>query len=181
MEDQWRIAKYDPAWPVLFLETSSKLREALGEKAVRIDHVGSTSIAGIDAKPIIDIQISVSQYENLLDYKREIETVGFVFRAENPDKSKRYFREEPGSRRIHIHVRQAGSFSEQMTLLFRDYLREHPEDCLKYAEEKYRLMSLYKDQRPKYVEGKGPMVWSILQRAHRWSQDIGWQPAKSDA
>ncbi|OMF12063.1 hypothetical protein BK131_18815 [Paenibacillus amylolyticus] len=181
MEDQWRIAKYDPAWPVLFLETSSKLREALGEKAVRIDHVGSTSIAGIDAKPIIDIQISVSQYENLLDYKREIETVGFVFRAENPDKSKRYFREEPGSRRIHIHVRQAGSFSEQMTLLFRDYLREHPEDCLKYAEEKHRLMSLYKDQRPKYVEGKGPMVWSILQRAHRWSQDIGWQPAKSDA
>ncbi|WP_339166837.1 GrpB family protein [Paenibacillus sp. FSL R5-0341] len=181
MEDQWRIAKYDPAWPVLFLETSSKLREALGEKAVRIDHVGSTSIAGIDAKPIIDIQISVSQYENLLDYKREIETVGFVFRAENPDKSKRYFREEPGSRRIHIHVRQAGSFSEQMTLLFRDYLREHPEGCLKYAEEKHRLMSLYKDQRPKYVEGKGPMVWSILQRAHRWSQDIGWQPAKSDA
>ncbi|WP_315371692.1 GrpB family protein [Paenibacillus xylanexedens] len=181
MEDQWRIAKYDPAWRDLFLETGSKLREALGEKALRIDHVGSTSIVGIDAKPIIDIQISVSNYENLLDYKREIETVGFVFRAENPDKTKRYFREEPGSRRIHIHVRQAGSFSEQMTLLFRDYLREHPEDCLNYAEEKHRLMSLYKDQRPKYVEGKGPMVWSILQRAHRWSQEIGWQPAKSDA
>ncbi|KAA2301255.1 GrpB family protein, partial [Clostridioides difficile] len=52
---------------------------------------------------------------------------------------------------------------------------------LKYAEEKHRLMSLYKDQRPKYVEGKGPTVWSILQRAHRWSQEIGWQPEKSDA
>ncbi len=113
MEDQWRIAKYDPAWRNLFLETGSELRAALGEKAVRIDHVGSTSIVGIDAKPIIDIQISVSNVENLLDYKREIETVGFVFRAENSDQTKRYFREVPGSRRIHIHVRQAGSFSEQ--------------------------------------------------------------------
>lgn len=59
MEDQWRIAKYDPAWRDLFLEIGSKLREALGKKAVRIDQVGSTSIVGMDAKPIIDIQISV--------------------------------------------------------------------------------------------------------------------------
>ncbi|WP_440111712.1 GrpB family protein [Paenibacillus sp. QZ-Y1] len=180
MEDQWRIAPYDPAWRNLFLETGSKLREALGEKAVRIDHVGSTSIIGMDAKPIIDIQISVFEYENLADYKHEIEAVGFVFREENPDKTKRYFREVPGNRRTHVHVRRAGSFSEQMNLLFRDYLREHPEDRLKYGEDKHRLMGLYKQQRHKYVEGKGPMVWSIVQKAHIWSQEIGWQPAKSD-
>ena len=78
MEDQWRIAKYDPAWRDFVSRTGLKLREALGKKAVRIDHVGSTSIVGVDAKPIIDIQISVSQYENLLDYKHEIKTVGFV-------------------------------------------------------------------------------------------------------
>ncbi|MDN4599599.1 GrpB family protein [Paenibacillus sp. F6_3S_P_1C] len=181
MEDQWRIASYDPAWRQMFLETGMTLREALGEKALRIDHVGSTSIVGMDAKPIIDIQISVSNYDDLLNYKHEIEAVGFVFREENPDKTKRYFREVPGSRRTHVHIRQAGSFSEQMNLLFRDYLRVHPEDRLKYAEEKHRLMALYKDQRPKYVEGKGPMVWSILEKAHIWSQEIGWQPAKYDA
>ncbi|KOY15953.1 GrpB family protein [Paenibacillus xylanivorans] len=181
MEDQWRIATYDAAWRQMFLETGMTLREALGETAVRIDHVGSTSIVGMDAKPIIDIQISVTNYDGLLNYKHEIEAVGFVFREENPDKTKRYFREIPGSRRTHVHVRQAGSFSEQMNLLFRDYLREHPEERLNYAEEKHRLMALYKDQRPKYVEGKGPMVWSILEKAHIWSQEIGWQPAKSDA
>lgn len=181
MEDQWRIATYDPAWRPMFLETGMRLREALGEKAVRIDHVGSTSIVGMDAKPIIDIQISVSDYDGLLNYKQEIEAVGFVFREENPDNTKRYFREVPGSRRTHVHVRQAGSFSEQMNLLFRDYLRQHPEDRLKYVEEKHRLMALYKDQRPKYVEGKGPMVWSILEKAHIWSQEIGWQPGESDA
>ncbi|WP_405153641.1 GrpB family protein [Paenibacillus sp. FSL K6-0108] len=181
MEDQWRIATYDPSWRHMFLDTGMSLREALGEKALRIDHVGSTSIVGMDAKPIIDIQISVPNYEELPNYQQEIEAVGFIFREGNPDKTKRYFREVPGHRRTHIHVRQAGSFSEQMNLLFRDYLREHPEERFKYAEEKHRLMALYKDQRSKYVEGKGPMVWSILEKAHIWSQEIGWQPAKSDA
>lgn len=181
MEDQWRIASYDPAWRQLFLVAGMTLREALGEKALRIDHVGSTSIVGMDAKPIIDIQISVSYFDDLLNYKHEIEAVGFIFRGENPDKTKRYFREVPGCRRTHVHIRQAGSFSEQMNLLFRDYLREHQEDRLKYAEEKHRLMTKYKDQRSKYVEGKGPMVWNILEKAHIWSQEIGWQPAKSDA
>jgi len=103
-----------------------------------------------------------------------------VFRGDNPDQSKRYFREAPGNRRTHVHVRQAGSFSEQMTLLFRDYLREHPLDCVKYAKEKHRLMSLHKEQRSKYVEGKGPVVWEILQKAHLWSQEVGWKPADSD-
>ncbi|MGF9698505.1 MULTISPECIES: GrpB family protein [Paenibacillus] len=180
MEEQWRIATYDSAWGPLFYETGLKLREALRENALRIDHVGSTSIVGMDAKPIIDIQISVLNFENLPSYQHEIENVGFVFRVENPDQSKRYFREAPGNRRTHVHVRQAGSFSEQMTLLFRDYLREHPLDCVKYAEEKHRLMSVYRDQRSKYVEGKGPVVWEILQKAHLWSQEVGWKPADSD-
>ncbi len=112
--------------------------------AIRIDHVGSTSIECLDAKPIIDIQISVLNYDDVASYKTKIESVGFVFRDENPDKTKRYFRELPGTRRTHIHVRQGGSFSEQMTLLFRDYLREHPQDCLRYADEKHRLMELFK-------------------------------------
>lgn len=58
-EDQWRIAAYDPEWRDMFLEMGTQLRKFLGEIAVRIDHVGSTSIIGMDAKPIVDIQISV--------------------------------------------------------------------------------------------------------------------------
>jgi GrpB-like predicted nucleotidyltransferase (UPF0157 family) len=67
-----------------------------------------------------------------------------------------------------------------MALLFRDYLRVHPEDCVTYAKEKYRLMELYKNDRPKYVEGKAPVIWSILQKAHIWSQQTGWKPGNSD-
>ncbi|MEK8127817.1 GrpB family protein [Paenibacillus filicis] len=135
MEDQWRISPHDPAWKSLFQAVASSLRASLGEAALRIDHIGSTSIAGLDAKPIIDIQISVPDAENLAAYKSRIEQAGFVLREENPDKTKKYFREIPGTRRTHIHVRQAGSFSEQVALLFRDYLRTHPVDCVRYAQE----------------------------------------------
>lgn len=180
MEEQWRIAEYDPRWEHLFVETGKRLREALGDTALRIDHVGSTSIKGLDAKPIIDIQISVTNLEDLPSYQPQIESVGFVLREENPDKTKRYFRELPGNRRTHVHVRQTGSLSEQMTLLFRDYLRQHPQDCSRYAQEKHRLMNLYKNERPKYVEGKGPIVWDILRNAHVWSQEVGWRPGESD-
>jgi GrpB-like predicted nucleotidyltransferase (UPF0157 family) len=180
MDDQWRISKHDPEWKNLFHDIAIKLRKSLGDLAIRIDHVGSTSVLGLDAKPIVDIQISVLDYDDLENYKTKIETVGFELRKENPDKTKRYFREIPGTRRTHIHVRQAGSFSEQITLLFRDYLRVHPSYCLRYAQEKHRLMELFKNERPKYVEGKGPIVWEIIQKAHIWSQEVGWKPGISD-
>lgn len=180
MEDQWRIAEYNPEWKVLFHEIGLKLRDSLGNVAVRIDHVGSTSIVGLDAKPIIDIQISVVNLDDDSCYKSKIEEADFVLRNENPDKTKKYFRELTGNRRTHIHVRQSGSFSEQKTLLFRDYLREHSQDCLRYAQEKHRLMHLFTNDRTKYVEGKGPVVWEILQRAHSWSHVVGWKPGKSD-
>lgn len=180
MDDQWRIATYDSEWRVVFLKIGTQLRDSLGQLATRIDHVGSTSIVGMDAKPIVDIQISVVNFDDEETFRGKIEKLGFVLRKENPDKTKKYFRENPGNRRIHIHVRRSGSFSEEMTLLFRDYLRIHPEDCKKYAEEKHRLMTIYKSDRPKYVDGKGPIVWEILQRAHLWSQSTGWKPSKSD-
>lgn len=180
MEEQWIIAKYDPEWKNQFNDIALKIRNALGDLVVRIDHVGSTSIAGLDAKPIIDIQLSVIDFETIINHKSEIEKIGFIYREENADKTKKYFREIPGSRRTHIHVRQSGSFSEQLTLLFRDYLCAHPEDCLRYAREKHRLFELYKDERSKYVEGKGPIVWDIIQKAHIWSQEAGWKPSASD-
>lgn len=180
MEDQWRIAEYDSEWRFLFLTLGSQLRSVLGEAADRIDHVGSTSIEGMDAKPIVDIQISVTDLDNESLYREQIENLGFRLRRDNLDKTKKYFREIPGGRRTHIHVRRTGSVSEQITLLFRDYLRNHPADCMRYKEEKHRLMKRYRNERHKYVEGKGPIVWEIMQRAHAWSMDIGWKPGESD-
>ena len=102
---------------------------------------------GLAAKPIIDIQISVADFEPLAAYRQPLEQLGYVYRADNPERTKRYFREPSGRRRTHVHVRRAGSFSEQWALLFRDYLRAHPDAAAEYVAVKRRLALRYRDDR----------------------------------
>jgi GrpB-like predicted nucleotidyltransferase (UPF0157 family) len=132
------------------------------------------------AKPILDLQISVSRLEPMGLYKAVLESFGFVWRADNPDLTKRYFRESPGNDRVHIHVRQSGSWGEQFALLFRDFMRTHPEDAAAYAELKYRLAKQYPADRKAYVDGKGPFIFAVMQRATDWSQVTGWEPGLPD-
>lgn len=175
------IAPYDPEWPELFRSLGARLRAALGDVAPRIDHIGSTSIPGLAAKPIIDVQISVAGFDPPDAFRLPIESVGFVWKADNPELTKRYFRENPGDRRTHIHVRRTGSFSQQFPLLFRDYMRTHPEDARAYADLKYRLADEFGENRHGYVEAKGPFIWETIRKADDWAQTIGWQPGPSDA
>lgn len=174
------VTPYNPQWVSEFEEIARSIRRALQDIALRIDHIGSTAVPGLDAKPVIDIQISVRSLEPVSLYQSQMEALGYLYRADNTERTKRYFRESEGMRRTHIHVREAGSFSEQFALLFRDYLRSHAEDSRKYAEIKYKLMSLYPHERQRYVEEKEPYIWEIMQSASRWSQETGWRPGKSD-
>ena len=86
------IVLYDPAWPEQFAELGRELRAGLGDIALRIDHVGSTAVPGLAAKPIIDVQVSVAAFEPLAAFKQPLERLGYVFRADNPERIKRYFR-----------------------------------------------------------------------------------------
>lgn len=147
---------------------------------MRIDHIGSTAVAGVAAKPVIDIQISAASFTPLAAFKIPLESLGFSYRAENPDKSKRYFREAPRDKRVHIHVRQAGSWAEQLALLFRDFLRCHPDYCHRYEQVKYELAKKYKLNRQHYTKSKESIIWEILKQANRWRQQTGWSPANSD-
>lgn len=174
------ILPYDPAWPARFSQLGHAFRAALGGVALRIDHVGSTSIPGLAAKPIIDIQISVASFDPLGAFRQPLEHLGYVFRAGNPDRTKRYFREAPGDVRTHIHVRRAGSWAEQFALLFRDYLRTHPDDATHYAGVKRRLAEQYGADRHAYTTAKTPYIWAIMRKADQWSQEIGWYPGPSD-
>ena len=114
-------------------------------------------------------------------FRLPLERLGYVFRANNDDLTKRYFRETSGTRRTHIHVRQAGSWSEQFALLFRDYLRQHSTDADRYADLKLQLAKTLHNERHKYVDAKSPLIWEIMQRASVWSQQVGWEPGPSDA
>jgi GrpB-like predicted nucleotidyltransferase (UPF0157 family) len=175
------IVAYDPAWPARFAAVGRELRAGLGEVARRIDHIGSTAVPGLAAKPIIDIQISVADLERLAAFRQPLERLGYVYRADNPERTKRYFREPPGRARTHVHVRRAGSFSEQWALLFRDYLRFHPEVAAEYAEEKRHLAIRFRDDRHGYTNAKGPFLWELIRRADAWAQAQGWTPGPSDA
>lgn len=175
------IVPYDPAWPDEFRRWAGCLRTTVGSGALRIDHVGSTAVAGLPAKPILDIQLSVASLEPSEAYRPRLVAEGWRFHPENPDRSKRFFLGPLGERRIHLHVRPRGSLDEQLTLLFRDYLRTHAEAAADYAREKLRLAALFRTERTRYVEGKGPKVWEILARAHDWAQATGWSAGPSDA
>lgn len=175
------LAPYDAGWPLLFRREGAELRRVLGSIALRIDHIGSTAVPGLAAKPIIDIHVSVGSLEPLDRYRAPLEAVGHIFRADNPDKTKRYFREAPGTRRTHIHVRRLGSWSEQFALLFRDFLRVHPDWAQQYAAAKRELVRRHAYDGKAYTEAKRPYIWEIVQQASDWSQQSGWEPGPSDA
>jgi len=124
----------------MFRHLASRIRSAIGPVALRIDHIGSTSIPGLAAKPIIDIQISVAGFDPMEPYCTPLESLGFQYRDSNPELTKRYFKEpDEMVERTHIHVRRAGTFSEQFPLLFRDYMRCHAEAAAGYATLKLQL------------------------------------------
>lgn len=176
------VVPYQAEWPILFAELAHRLRKELRDVALRIDHIGSTSVLGLDAKPIIDIQVSVASFEPLDAFRLPLERVGFFHRS-GAELTKRYFRERPGDRRTHIHVRRAGSFNEQFALLFRDFLRAHPSSAAAYARLKYDLAAKFStaEQRHGYVMAKVPFVWKTTQLADEWAGEMGWEPGPPDA
>jgi GrpB-like predicted nucleotidyltransferase (UPF0157 family) len=167
------VVAYDPAWPERFAELGRELRGGLGEVALRIDHIGSTSVPGLAAKPVIDVQVSVAALEPLEAFKQPLEWLGYVYRADNPERTKRYFREPPGRRRTHVHVRRAGSFSEQWALLFRDYLRAHREVAVEYEAVRRRLAIRFGEDRHGYTDAKLPFMWEVIRRADEWAKPRG--------
>lgn len=175
------IVDYDSSWPAKFRDIASGIRGALGDVALRIDHIGSTAVPGLAAKPIIDVQISVRSLEPVEPFRLPLEAVGWVYRANNPERTKRYFRESPGNPRTHIHVRAIGSFAQQFPLLFRDYLRTDELAADGYASTKRTLAARYPHSGQDYTAAKGQIVWDIIQRGDEWAQRIGWEPGPSDA
>jgi GrpB-like predicted nucleotidyltransferase (UPF0157 family) len=175
------LDQHDTAWPARFRELAAALRAAPGDVAVRIDHIGSTAMPGPAAKPIIDMQVSVRSPEPAGPLLVPLEGLGYVYRRNNPELTKRYFREPPGVPGTHIHVRRAGSFSEQYPLLFRDYLRHHPDSASEYETVKRQLAAQYPHDGLAYANAKGAICWEIIHRADEWAQQTGWEPGPSDA
>ena len=134
------VVPYDPGWPDAFEQEALRLRTALGTLALRVDHNGSTSIPGLAAKPVIDIQVSVASLQPLAEYGDRLESIGYVHVPHEDDSFCPFFhrpRRWPHSH--HVHVVESGGLEERRTLAFRDYLRDHVEAAREYERLKLSL------------------------------------------
>jgi GrpB-like predicted nucleotidyltransferase (UPF0157 family) len=163
----------DPEWPRRFARWRDRIRAALGATALRAEHVGSTSVPGLAAKPVIDIQVSVADIADEAGYAGQLESLGLQLGSR--DDVHRYFSPPPERpRELHLHLCQAGSGWEREHLLFRDYLRTHPAAAGRYLAGKQAAAATWRDDRWAYTEAKTDVIVSILEDAERWAHATGW-------
>lgn len=173
--DRVVIAEANPRWTGLFEYYKSKLEGALGSTAIRIDHVGSTAVADLPAKPVIDIQVSVNDVTDEESYRPAIESLGWPLRAREPDH--RFFRPPASEERsVHVHVCSAGSDWEHRHLLFVAYLSANPERAAQYAQLKRELAQRFGGERVAYTDAKDDFIDETLRLADDWAARTGWLP-----
>ena len=166
-----RIADPDPAWAELARAEIARLGAALGDVAVRLEHVGSTAVPGLAAKPIIDLQLSVAQLAPLEHYREPLERLGYLFVPDPASPEYHLFAKPPERPRTHhLHVCEAGSEHERRHLAVRDFLRAHPAEAAAYAATKRALVERAPHDRLAYIEGKHGHVEALERRALAWAR-----------
>jgi GrpB-like predicted nucleotidyltransferase (UPF0157 family) len=186
------ISPYRDDWPIEFEQLAARLRSTLGSTAIAVDHIGSTSVPGLAAKDVIDVQVIVSSLdevaERVLLLLRE---AGFVQRSGDwnlRDHVPPNWRGDPaawnklvvgpldkGERLSNIHVRAAGSPNERYALLFRDYLRSDSSARTVWELFKTRLGGVART-REEYGQVKDPATDVLMASAERWADAVGWSP-----
>lgn len=155
------IVDPDPAWPERYEHERRRIVGALVDRVLRIDHIGSTSVPGLAAKPIIDIDVSVVDPHDEAAFVPDLERVGYVLRVREPHH--RMLRTPELD--VHVHICAAGSDWERRHLLFRDWLRTHPDDRQRYEDVKRQLAMRQWADMNDYADAKSDVIADILARA----------------
>ena len=163
--DGIEIVPSDPRWPEAFATEAARIRAALaahGELA--IEHIGSTAVAGLDAKPVIDMILIEADMARWPRWVAPLQALGYVLWVDNPRRDRLFFvKGMPPfgtGRTHHLHVRTPAD--SQRERLFRNWLRAHPEDATRYAALKRELAALHADDREAYTEGKTAFIEALL-------------------
>ena len=158
------IADYDPAWPERFRREEAKIRRSLGEAALAVEHIGSTSVPRLAAKPIVDILLVVEDSGEEASYLPAMEEAGYVLRVREPNFEEHRMFRTPG-KDVHVHVFSVGSKEIERLLLLRDRLRRNEMDRELYASTKRKLASRDWPSMQHYADAKSGVVEGILTRA----------------
>ena len=162
------VVKYDPNWAIKFDIERVMLQEALGSNALNIEHIGSTAVFGLAAKPVIDILVAVSSL-NILDTKDEkMASLGYEAKGENGIEGRRYFQKGGNQRTHHVHVFQAGDESLIRHRAFKEYLIAYPEITREYGEIKKQAASDCQNNIMLYMSMKNEFIRKHEKLAMRW-------------
>lgn len=178
------VSPYSPTWPAEFTVLARQLHDVLGEMALAIDHIGSTSVPGLSAKDCIDIQVRVGQGDLGKRATEALATIGFRRRPEPWNQEeisqghpcrKLVFAPPVGARRCNVHLREYGAPNARFALLFRDYLRAHSPAREAWGAFKQRLSGITPDF-PSYGQVKAPATDILIMAAEHWAGETGWRP-----
>jgi len=178
-----RVIPYQASWVSDYEMLEKRLKSFLQNRVSRIDHIGSTSVQGLAAKDIIDIQIAVPELSD--EFVTVMTQQGHNYfphleddRLPNADPKewqKQVFNQPEGVRLCNIHVRKVDAANMRQNLLYRDYLRAHPNTANAHGLLKARLAERHPDDRDYYYEIKDPVSTIILEAAHFWAEQVDWQ------
>jgi GrpB-like predicted nucleotidyltransferase (UPF0157 family) len=163
------IVAYDPSWPALFAKEGNRIFEAVGQWVEEVQHVGSTAIPGLDGKPVIDLMVGLKGMADASSCVEPLTNLGYSYWAEGAQPHHhlfvRFVDPSMSARTHNLHLVEAGGQYWEERLLFRYYLRKHPETAKEYAELKYRLASRHRDDREAYTEAKADFVNEVVRLA----------------
>mgnify|MGYP006295032635 CR=1 FL=1 len=163
------LAEHRPCWKVLYEETADALRSAIGDLVEDIQHVGSTAVPGLPAKPILDIALAVGPDPDIAEMARRLTELGYIYRGDAGDAGGHLFVAEraPEVRTVHIHVVPEGGRQWRNYLQLRDVLRQSPEIRAQYAEFKRHLAAKHPEDRGAYTAGKMRFIDPLLAEGQR--------------
>ena len=166
------VADYDPGWVTLFAELRDSIWPHVDDIAIAFEHVGSTSVPGLAAKPIIDIDIIVPNPRTALEAITRLRPLGYIHRGEMGVAGRHAFFHPDDKPAHHLYVCLLGSVGLRNHLALRDYLRTHPEDSLKYASLKRELAKRHPNDIDAYIDGKTTFIVAILERLGMTPDDV---------
>jgi GrpB-like predicted nucleotidyltransferase (UPF0157 family) len=159
------IAEYDPKWPALFSEEKKQVLDSIGKNIHRIEHIGSTAVPGLGAKPIIDILVVLNGLDRVKECIPRLQTNGYEYLGENGIPGRSFFTKKnsgTGGRTHHLHLVVKGSPIIEKHIAFRDYLRDHPKTAKEYQDLKNRLARRFGADRDGYSNAKNDFITSVL-------------------
>jgi GrpB-like predicted nucleotidyltransferase (UPF0157 family) len=160
------VVPYDPRWPALFAVAAREIRDTLGPAALSVDHVGSTAVPGLCAKPVLDILVTIPDFAQGLELVQPLAGLGYEFRPGEEIPDRHYFRRRRGEVRTHhLSLAEPTSHHRRVTLAFRDALRADPHLAREYAALKLELARRFPRDRDAYLDGKAAFVARVVRAA----------------